>query len=146
MTSIGINCEQNGSTLRSAPTDLYSSRTSGIATFFSCHLLYLNTGILSAEAAAAIEMKEMVFMCIIRFLCIVTIIHLTKQGHCKWTYMIELCTIWDGFMSLKQYFSHITLPCLKLTVIVILWVSIITPSLLALAFFGHFWDIHFSIL
>ena len=32
MTSIGINCEQNGITLRVAPTDLYSSNTFGKTT------------------------------------------------------------------------------------------------------------------
>ena len=57
MTSMGMNWEQNGRTFSSAPTDLYSARTSGIATFFVCHLLYLNTGMLSLAAAKAVKKR-----------------------------------------------------------------------------------------
>lgn len=53
MTSMGMNWEQNGITFSSAPTDLYSSTTSGTATFFTCHRLYLNTGTPSSLAQAA---------------------------------------------------------------------------------------------
>ena len=58
ITSMGINCEQKGITLSSAPRALYSATTSGIATFFSCQRLYLYTGIPSASAATAGEKKH----------------------------------------------------------------------------------------
>ena len=50
---MGINWEQNGIILSSAFKLLYSLRTSGIPTFFSCHLGYLNTFIPSFSAAWA---------------------------------------------------------------------------------------------
>lgn len=53
ITSIGINCEQNGSTLSSAPTCLYWATISGKALSPLRHDLILNTGVLFSDATAA---------------------------------------------------------------------------------------------
>jgi len=58
MTSIGINCEQNGSTLSSASTCLYCATISGNEFSPLRHDLILNTGVLFSEAIAANYKKK----------------------------------------------------------------------------------------
>jgi len=53
MTSIGMNCEQNGRTLSSALTCLYFSTISGNALSPLRHDFILNTGLLFSDATAA---------------------------------------------------------------------------------------------
>ena len=53
ITFIGMNCEQNGRTLSSAPHALYSSTTSSIGSPWERHRLNLKTLTPSASAPAA---------------------------------------------------------------------------------------------
>lgn len=54
ITFMGMNWEQKGMTLSSAPTDLYASTTSEIGCPLRRHLGNLNTGVPSFSAATAL--------------------------------------------------------------------------------------------